>query len=310
MRFTKMHGLGNDYVYVNCFEEKIEDPAKLAQIVSDRHFGIGADGLILISPSQTADVRMRMFNADGSEAEMCGNGIRCVAKYAYEHKLAKAGGAFSVPGESPCPASLNIETGNGILTVGLITDSNDKVEKVCVNMGEPMLTPKDIPVKLSGEKVLEEPIEILGQKLLMTCVSMGNPHAIFFCDDVGAIELEKLGPAIENHGLFPNRVNAHFVQVDKPTEFTMRTWERGSGISCGSLRGHLAGKVGLTCKASGAGKIPEQRHTCREINWNPYGNRRCYWLSRPWRELKSCRQIQADLLSAVLTILSLTGCPA
>ena len=231
-----MHGLGNDYVYVNCFEEKIEDPARLAQIVSDRHRGIGADGLILICPSKTADVRMRMFNADGSEAEMCGNGIRCVAKYTYEHKLAKASGAFSVPGQPPCPASLKIETGNGVLTVGLITDSSNKVEKVCVNMGEPILTPKDIPVKLPGEKVVEEPIEILGQKLLMTCVSTGNPHAIFFCDDVGAIELEKLGPAIENHRLFPNRVNVHFVQVDKPTEFTMRTWERGSGITlaCGT----------------------------------------------------------------------------
>jgi len=236
MRFTKMHGLGNDYVYVNCFEEKIENPARLAKIISDRHFGIGADGLILISPSKKADVRMRIFNADGSEAEMCGNGIRCVAKYTYEHKLAEAGGSFSVPGQPPCPASLNIETGNGILTVGLITDSSNKVEKVCVNMGQPTLTPKDIPVKLSGEKVIEEPIEILGQKLLMTCVSMGNPHAIFFCDDARSIELENLGPAIENHSLFPNRVNVHFVQVDKPTEFTMRTWERGSGITlaCGT----------------------------------------------------------------------------
>jgi len=231
-----MHGLGNDYVYVNCFEEKIEDPVRMAQIVSDRHRGIGADGLILISPSQTADARMRIFNADGSEAEMCGNGIRCVAKYTYEHKLAKASGAFSVPGQPPCPASLNIETGNGVLTVGLITDSNDKVEKVCVNMGQPVLAPKDIPVKLSGEKVIEEPIEILRQELLMTCVSTGNPHAIFFCDDVRSIELEKLGPAIENHSLFPNRVNVHFVQVDKPTEFTMRTWERGSSITlaCGT----------------------------------------------------------------------------
>jgi len=236
MKFTKMHGLGNDYVYVNCFEEKIEDPAKLAQIVSDRHRGIGADGLILICPSKKADVRMRMFNADGLEAEMCGNGIRCVAKYTYEHKLAEAGGAFSVPGQPPCPASLSIETGNGVLTVGLITDSNDKVDKVCVNMGQPTLTPKDIPIKLSGEKVIEEPIEILGQKLLVTCISTGNPHAIFFCDDVKSIELEKLGPAIENHRLFPNRVNVHFVQVDKPTEFTMRTWERGSGITlaCGT----------------------------------------------------------------------------
>ena len=236
MRFTKMHGLGNDYVYVNCFEQNIENPAKLAQIVSDRHRGIGADGLILIRPSQIADVRMQIFNADGSEAEMCGNGIRCVAKYTYEHKLTKVGGSFSIPGQPPCRTSLNIETGKGVLTVGLIIDDNDKVQKVCVNMGQPVLAPKDIPVKLAGEKVVEQPIEILGQELLMTCVSMGNPHAIFFCDDVGLIELEKLGLTIENHSLFPNRVNVHFVQVDKPTEFTMRTWERGSGITlaCGT----------------------------------------------------------------------------
>ena len=236
MRFTKMQGLGNDYVYVNCFEEKIENPAKLAQIVSDRHRGIGSDGLIMITASQTADVRMCIFNADGSEAEMCGNGIRCVAKYTYEHKLAEAGGAFSVPGQQSFPASLNIETGNGKLTVGLTVDDSDKVQRVCVNMGQPVLTPKDIPVNLSGEKVVEQSIEILGQELLMTCVSMGNPHAIFFCDNVELIELEKLGPAIENHSLFPNRVNVHFVQIDKPTEFTMRTWERGSGITmaCGS----------------------------------------------------------------------------
>ena len=237
MRFTKMHGLGNDYVYVNCFEEKIENPAKLAQIISDRHRGIGADGLILIERSQTADVRMRMFNADGSEAEMCGNGIRCVAKYTYEHKLAEAGGPFSLPGQPPyCPASLNIETGKGVLTVGLVIDDNDKVQKVCVNMGPPVLAPKDIPVKLTGERVIEQPVEILGQELRMTCVSMGNPHAVFFCDDVGLIKLEKLGPAIENHSLFPNRVNVHFIQIDKPTEFTMRTWERGSGVTmaCGS----------------------------------------------------------------------------
>ena len=236
MRFTKMHGLGNDYVYVNCFDEKVDNPAKLAEIISDRHFGIGADGLILIYPSQTADVRMRMFNANGSEAEMCGNGIRCVAKYTYEHKLAKAGGSFSLPGQQSFPASLNIETRNGVLTLGLIIDDTDKVQKVCVNMGQPVLEPKDIPVKLAGEKVIEQPIEILGQELRMTCVSMGNPHAIFFCDNVELIELEKLGPAVENHSLFPNRVNVHFVKTDKSTEFIMRTWERGSGITmaCGS----------------------------------------------------------------------------
>ena len=237
MRFTKMHGLGNDYIYVNCFEEKIKNPEQLAQIVSDRHRGIGADGLILICPSAKADVRMHMFNADGSEAEMCGNGIRCAAKYAYEHKLAKAGGPFSLPGQtSGCSASLNIETGNGILTVGLAVDDRDKVQQVCVNMGQPILETKDIPVNLSVEKVVEHPIEILGRELLMTCVSMGNPHAIFFCDNVELIKLEKLGPAIENHTLFPNRINVHFVQIDTPTEFTMRTWERGSGITmaCGT----------------------------------------------------------------------------
>jgi len=236
MRFTKMHALGNDYVYVNCLEEKVENPAKLAQIVSDRHKGIGADGLILICPSKAADARMCMFNADGSEAEMCGNGVRCVAKYVYEHGLAKARGPFSIPSQQLYPASLNIETGKGVLTVGLMLDKKNKVRKACVNMGQPILRPKDIPVKLSGEKVVEQPIEILGQKLLMTCVSMGNPHAVFFCDDVGLIELEKFGPAIENHDLFPNRVNVHFVQTDNPGEFTMRTWERGSGITmaCGS----------------------------------------------------------------------------
>ena len=236
MKFIKMHGLGNDYIYVNCFDEKVDNPAKLAPVISNRHFGIGADGLILICPSQTADVRMRIFNADGSEAEMCGNGIRCVAKYAYEHKLARPGGTFSVPGRPPCPASMSIETGNGNLTVGLITGDKDLVQKVCVNMGQPILSPAETPVKLPGEKTIEEPIEILGQKLLMTCVSMGNPHAVFFCDDVHSIELEMLGPAIENYNLFPNRTNVHFVQADNPAEFTMRTWERGSGITlaCGT----------------------------------------------------------------------------
>ena len=236
MKFTKMHGLGNDYVYVNCFEEKIKDPARLAQIVSDRHKGIGADGLILISPSQKADVRMQIFNADGSEAEMCGNGIRCVAKYAYEHKLAASRGVFSVPGQPPCPACLNIETGNGVLTVGLITDASNKVQKVCVNMGQPVLEAKQIPVKLPVKKVIEQPMKFQERAFVMTCVSMGNPHAVFFRNDIAAIELEKIGPVIETHGIFPNRINVHFVQVKNPTEFSMRTWERGSGITmaCGT----------------------------------------------------------------------------
>jgi diaminopimelate epimerase len=255
MRFTKMHGLGNDYIYVNCFEEKIENPAELAVVLSNRHFGIGADGLILISPSKTADVKMRIFNADGSEAEMCGNGIRCVAKYTYEHKLAATAGSYSVPGQKSFPASLNIETGNGILTVGLTIDVKDMVSEVCVNMGQPVLVPQEIPVDLPGDTVIEQPISIPGQNLTMCCVSMGNPHAVFFCENVESIELEKIGPAIENHQLFPNRINVHFVQIENPTEFTMRTWERGSGVTlaCGTgacaccVASVLTGRQGRVC---------------------------------------------------------------
>ena len=283
MRFTKMHGLGNDYVYVNCFEEKIADPAKLAQIVSNRHFGIGSDGLILICPSETADVRMRIFNADGSEAEMCGNGIRCVAKYVYEHKLAKAGGPFAVPGQPPCPSSLNIETGNGVLKVGLEIDNDDKIQKACVNMGQPILKPADIPVKLAGEKVIEEPIEISGQKLQMTCVSMGNPHAVFFCDDVEQIELEKIGPAVENHQFSPHHTNVQFVHVISPAEFKMRTWERGSGITmaCGS---------GACACAVAAVLLDRAERVCTahlpggdlELNWCQQDN--CVYMTGPATE--------------------------
>jgi diaminopimelate epimerase len=291
-----MHGLGNDFVYVNCFEEKIENPARLAQIVSDRHFGIGSDGLILIcpstalraGPSQRADVRMRIFNADGSEAEMCGNGIRCVAKYTYERKLAKAGKPFAPllsceskkGGQPPCPTSLNIETGHGILTVGLLTNSNGKVEKVCVNMGQPVLAAKDIPVNLPVKEVIEQPIQFLNRAFVMTCVSMGNPHAVFFCDDVSLIELEKFGPAIEKHSVFPNRTNVHFVQVDNSTEFTMRTWERGSGITlaCGTgacaccVATALTGRGERVCTAHLAGGD-------LDLNWCQEDN--CVYMTGP-----------------------------
>jgi len=257
MRFTKMHGLGNDYVYVNCFKEKVENPAELAQIISDRHRGIGSDGLILICPSQAADVWMRIFNADGSEAEMCGNGIRCVAKYAYEHKLADAGGEISVPGQPPFPASLNIETGSGVLTVGLDTDDQDKVQNVCVDMGQPLLSSRDIPVDLPTKEVIEQPMMFQSRAFVMTCVSMGNPHAVFFCNDLSAVDIGKFGPIIECHSIFPNRINVHFVQVNKPTEFTVRTWERGSGITmaCGSgacaccVAGVLTGRMKRICTA-------------------------------------------------------------
>ncbi|MBN2314347.1 MAG: diaminopimelate epimerase [Sedimentisphaerales bacterium] len=284
MKFTKMHGLGNDYVYVNCFEETIENPAALAQVISDRHCGVGGDGLILIAPSEKADARMRIFNADGSEAEMCGNGIRCVAKYIYDHNVAEAGQVFSVPGRPPFPASLKIETGNGILTLGLDIDDSDKVRKVCVNMGQPILNPEEIPVNLPGEKVVEQPIEVLGQKLLMTCVSMGNPHAVFFCDDVDAIVLEKLGPVIENHALFPNRINVHFVQIDQPAEFTMRTWERGSGITmaCGTgacasgVAAMLTDRQGRIC----TGHLPGGD---LELNWCQEDN--CVYMTGPATEV-------------------------
>jgi diaminopimelate epimerase len=223
MRFTKMHGAGNDYIYVNCFQEQVASPADLARRVSDRHFGIGGDGLVLIMPSDVADLRMRMFNSDGSEAEMCGNAVRCVAKYAWDHDLTR---------KDP----LHIETGAGILTLKLFTDEDGLVERVCVDMGEPRLKAAEIPVDLSGDTVVDQPIEVAGRTLRMTCVSMGNPHAVFYTDDVAAIDLERIGPEIENHELFPARINAHFVQVDSPGEVTMRTWERGSGITlaCGT----------------------------------------------------------------------------
>ena len=280
MRFTKMHGLGNDYIYVNCFEENIENPQQLAKIVSDRHFGIGSDGLILISPSKTADAKMRIFNADGSEAEMCGNGIRCAAKYIYEHKLADSSGPFSLPDQKSYPASLNIETDNGILTVGLITDNNDKVQNVCVNMGQPILIPKDIPVNMPGEKIIEEPINIEGCQLLLTCISMGNPHAVFFCEDLNAIELETIGPLIENNPLFPNRINVHFVQTTNPSEFKMRSWERGSGITMACGTGACACSVAASltgqCKRVSTAHLPGGN---LDLNWSSHDN--CVYMTGP-----------------------------
>jgi len=257
MKFTKMHGLGNDYIYVSCFEQKVRNPAKLAPVISDRHFGIGGDGLILIAPAKRADVKMRIFNADGSEAEMCGNGIRCVAKYAYEHKLAKAGPPFEVPGQKPCPASLKIETGKGILPVGLALNKEDRVAKVTVNMGEPVLETKKIPVNLPVQHVIDQPMQFQSRAFTMTCVSMGNPHAVFFRKEIANLELDRIGPVIENHGVFPNRINVHFVRIDSPGEFTVRTWERGSGLTlaCGTgacaccVAAAITNRAARTCTA-------------------------------------------------------------
>jgi diaminopimelate epimerase len=223
MRFTKMHGLGNDYVYVDCFSENVANPRDLAVAVSDRHFGIGADGLILILPSTLADVRMQMFNADGSEAQMCGNGVRCVAKYAYDHGLAKAN-------------PMRVETGAGVLRIDLALGADGKVATATVDMGAPILKPAAIPVSIRQTRAVDVTIKTSTRALQMTCVSMGNPHAVIYVDDVAAVPLATLGPEIENHPVFPQRVNVHFVQVHSKREVTMRTWERGSGITlaCGT----------------------------------------------------------------------------
>lgn len=250
MEFTKMHGLGNDYVYVNCFSEIVENPSELAVAVSNRHFGIGSDGLILICPSEIADVKMLMFNADGSQAQMCGNGIRCVAKYVYDYNLARSQTEFSIPELGTFPSSLRIETLRGVLTLGLEVDENDKVHRVCVNMGQPILNASEIPVAADTDTVIDLPIAIEGQDLSMTCVSMGNPHAVFFCESLDDIDLKHIGPLIEHHELFPERTNVHFVKGLEPNEFVMQTWERGSGITlaCGTgacacaVAGVLTGK--------------------------------------------------------------------
>ncbi len=222
MKFTKMHGCGNDYVYVNLFEEQIENPAKVSIAVSDRHFGIGSDGLITIGASEIADFRMRIYNADGSEAEMCGNGIRCVAKYVYDHKLTDK-------------TEITVETGAGVKTLQL-TVEDDKVTLVRVDMGEPILTPDEIPVVADGDRVVDEPIVVDDKEWRMTCVSMGNPHAVVFVDDVAHFELEKYGPLFENHVRFPKRTNTEFVQIISRDEAIMRVWERGSAETwaCGT----------------------------------------------------------------------------
>lgn len=222
MKFTKMNGCGNDYVYINGFVENVENPKELAKKVSDRHFGIGSDGLIFIVPSDKADFCMRMFNADGSEGEMCGNGIRCVAKYVYDHKMTDK-------------TEISVETKAGIKYLDL-TVEDGKVTKVKVDMGEPILEPKKIPVRSEKKRVVNEPIAVAERTWNMTCVSMGNPHAVVFVEDTGSLEIEKYGPLFENHELFPNRTNTEFVQVLNRNEINMLVWERGSGetLACGT----------------------------------------------------------------------------
>lgn len=223
MKFTKMHGCGNDYVYVDCTNEMIENPSEVSKYVSDRHFGIGSDGLILICSSETVDFRMAMYNADGSEGAMCGNGIRCVAKYVYDKGLTDK-------------KNISIETKSGIKELEL-TVEDGKVSLVKVNMGAPILKAKDIPVYVDTEKCIDSDINVDGKDYKITCVSMGNPHAVTFIDeDVKTFPIEKIGPKFENHPMFPDRVNTEFVQVLNRHEVNMRVWERGSGetLACGT----------------------------------------------------------------------------
>ncbi len=222
MKFTKMHGTGNDYVYVNLFEETVENLNEASIKVSDRHFGIGSDGLICVAPSEVADCRMIMFNADGSEGAMCGNGIRCVAKYAYDHGIVDK-------------EQITVETKSGIKHLDL-TVENGKVVYVKVNMGQAILKPADIPVKADGEDFVAQTIQVDGKEYTVTCVSMGNPHCVVFTTGIDELDLEKIGPHFEKHELFPDRINTEFVEVIDRHTLKMRVWERGSGetISCGT----------------------------------------------------------------------------
>lgn len=222
MKFTKMQGIGNDYVYVNCFEETIADPSAVARFVSDRHFGIGSDGLILVKPSDVADCEMDMYNLDGSQGAMCGNGIRCVAKFAYDHGIVRK-------------KNITVNTKSGIKYLDL--DIKDgKVSSVKVNMGSPILTAKMIPVVSDKEQVINQPLDVNGTVWNITAVSMGNPHAVTYMEDVNSLDIEKVGPMFENHINFPDRINTEFVKVIDRRTLQMRVWERGSGetLACGT----------------------------------------------------------------------------
>ena len=246
MKFTKMHGLGNDYVYVNCFLETVENPEETARAVSDRHTGIGSDGLILICPSETADFQMVMYNADGSRAQMCGNGIRCVGKYVYDRGLTDK-------------TEITVETLAGVRTLQLHTEGG-RVSAVTVDMGQPVLQPDRIPVLAGGSTAVNLPLEAGGRSWEVTCLSMGNPHAVVFVPDPAALPLETLGPQFENHPLFPERINTEFVRVDGPEELTMRVWERGAGETqaCGTGACAAAAAAVLTgnCKPAVTVHLP------------------------------------------------------
>ena len=228
INFTKMHGIGNDYVYIDCMKEgallSLPNPSNLSKLVSDRHFGIGSDGLILIAPSKKADIEMIMYNADGSRGEMCGNGIRCVGKYAYDHGLVEK-------------KEITVETLAGVRTLSLNIGEDGKVETVRVDMGEAVLDTRKIPVTYPEDTMIGQPLEVKGQIYNVTCVSTGNPHCVVFCDnDIKKMDLEKIGPSFEKHPLFPKRINTEFVNIIDRSHIRMRVYERGSGetLACGT----------------------------------------------------------------------------
>ncbi len=222
MKFTKMQGAGNDYIYVNCFEEKVADPNTAALKVSDRHFGVGSDGLVLIEPSKVADFKMDIYNSDGSQAKMCGNATRCVAKYVYDNGLTDKD-------------EISLETLSGIKYIKMYIE-NGKVTSARVNMGAPILKSSDIPTLLGGDAVIAQPLEAGGKTVSVTCVSMGNPHCVTYIDDTDSLDIEKIGPVFENHPAFPDRINTEFIQVVSDSCIKMRVWERGAGetLACGT----------------------------------------------------------------------------
>lgn len=222
MKFTKMHGIGNDYIYINCFEETVDEPEKVSVVLSDVRKGIGSDGLVLIMPSDKADFRMRIFNADGSEAMMCGNATRCIGKYVYDRGLTDK-------------TEVSLETNSGIKYLTLFV-KDGKVSEVMVDMGKAILVPRDIPVNSDLDRFVSQPVMVGGKEYPLTCVSMGNPHAVLFTKDIYSLDLEKTGPLFENHELFPNRINTEFIEVLDSRTLNMRVWERGSGetYACGT----------------------------------------------------------------------------
>lgn len=289
MKFTKMHGLGNDYVFVDCFEQRVTDPVALARAVSDRHRGIGSDGLILIRPSERADVRMEMYNADGSRAQMCGNGIRCVAKYAQEHGLLR--GRQTAPGTpvgelvSKWRSSIRpldpddivpveVESDAGVHALAAMVDrGSGKVTTVRVDMGPVSLRPADLPCTLGGERVVDQPVEFGGRPYRITCVSVGNPHVVVFVDDLASVRLADEGRLIETSAIFPKRTNVHFARVLSRRRVRMISWERGSGATQACGTGACAvGVAAVLVKNSQRDLLVQLPGGELDISWQPNGH--------------------------------------